>query len=423
MTQDGTGLRLAATKTPTGRPRDRNAYLDPGGTAVIGSDKLQQSISVAGVAVLTLTLMAAPGSAQRDAPQTTLSAPVATVAEPFSGIAGFRVLSDGRVLVADPIEQALWRVDPASGTKEQLGRQGQGPGEYEMPGGLFGLPGDTTLMLDRLNRRLTMVLPDGRLSTSTIPLRMPSGMPMFPRGVDHEGRIYFDLAGIQMPGLEETAASGRAPLLRWHPATDAIDTLGVVAFPPLPGRLGPGEMRVSIGGSGPYSGRDEWAVTPDGRVGVARYQDYHVEWLSAGAEPVVGPPVRYEPVTIGRAEKEAWADQLARRGLVVEVENGRRRVGRPPRPDIEQQEFPEVMPPFLNGAATTGPNGGLWIERARAAHAEERVYDVFDHEGRLVRQVVTPANVRLLGFGDGTVYAARIDENDLEWLEVYRMDG
>jgi hypothetical protein len=367
--------------------------------------------------------MAAPGSAQRDAPRTTLSASVATVAEPFSAIAGLRVLSDGRVLVADPIEQALWRVDPQSGTKEQLGRQGQGPGEYEMPGGLFGLPGDTTLMLDRLNRRLTVVLPDGRLSTSTIPLRMPSGMPMFPRGVDREGRIYFDLAGIQMPGLEETAASGLAPLLRWNPATDIVDTLGTVSFPPLPGRLGPGEMRVSIGGSGPYSGRDEWAVTPGGRVGIARYRDYHVEWLSAGADPAVGPPVRYEPVAIGRAEKEAWADQMATRGLVVEVENGRRRVGRPPRPDIERQQFPEVMPPFLNGAATTGPNGELWIERARPAHAEERVYDVFDREGRLLRQLVTPGSVRILGFGDGTIYAARIDEDDLEWLEVYQTDG
>ena len=387
------------------------------------SKRLEQLLRTAGVAALVMTLVTEPASAQRDVPRTTLSDPVATVAEPFSGIAGFRVLSDGRVLVADPIEQALWRVDPEAGTKEQLGRQGQGPGEYEMPGGLFGLPGDTTLMLDRLNRRLTVVLPDGRLSTSTIPLRMPSGMPMFPRGVDDQGRIYFDLAGIQMQGLEEAAASGLAPLLRWNPATDIVDTLGAVSFPPLPGRPGPGEMRVSIGGSGPYSGRDEWAVTDDGRVGIARYRDYHVEWLSVGADPVVGPPVRYEPVEIGRAEQEAWADQMATRGLVVEVENGRRRVGRPPRPDIDRQEFPEVMPPFLSGAASVSPNGELWVERARAADAEQRVYDVFDRNGRLVRQVVTPANVRILGFGDRTAYAARIDDDDLEWLEVYRMEG
>jgi hypothetical protein len=241
--------------------------------------------------------------------------------------------------------------------------------------------------------------------------------------VDDAGRIYFDLAGIQMPGLEETAASGRAPLLRWNPATDVIDTLGVVAFPPMPGRLGPGEMRVSLGGSGPYSGRDEWAVTPDGRVGIARYQDYHVEWLTAATDPVIGPPVRYEPVEIGRAEKEAWADQMTTRGLIVAVEDGRRRVSRPPRPDIERQEFPDAMPPFLSGAATTSPGGELWIERARAADAEERVYDVFDQRGRLVRRVVTPGTVRILGFGGGTVYAARVDEDDLEWLEVYRLDG
>jgi hypothetical protein len=28
---------------------------------------------------------------------------------------------------------------------------------------------------------------------------------------------------------------------------------------------------------------------------------------------------------------------------------------------------------------------------------------------------------RLLGFGRGTVYAARIDEDDLQWVERYRL--
>ncbi len=367
--------------------------------------------------------MSAPAIAQSDVPRMTLSTPIATVDEPFSSIAGLRVLSDGRLLVADPIEQALWRVDAAAGAKEQLGRQGRGPGEYEMPAGLFALPGDSTLMMDRLNRRLTVLLPDGRLSTSTIPLRLPSGLPMFPRGVDRQGRIYFDVAGIQMPGLEEAASTGRAPLLRWDPATDALDTLGYVWFPPMPGSIGPGEMRVSIGGTGPYSGRDEWAVDPDGRVGIARYQDYHVEWLSAAGSLTVGPTIAYNPVEIGRAEQEAWADQMARNGLIVEVENGRRRVGRPPRPDIDRQEFPEVMPPFLSGAVRVSPAGELWVARARGAKASERLYDVFDRAGTLVRQVTLPGDRRVVGFADGSVYVVRVDVDDLQWLEEYRMGG
>lgn len=391
--------------------------MSPRTTRLIGA------VRVAAGALTTAGTLTAASAAQSDVPQIALATPVATVDEPFSSVAGLRVLSDGRLLVADPTEQALWHVDPMTRSREQLGRQGQGPGEYEMPAGLFAIAGDSTLMMDRLNRRLTVVLPDGRLSTSTIPLRLPTGLPVFPRGTDRQGRIYFDLAGIQMPGLEEAASSGRAPLLRWDPATGAVDTLGYVSFPPMPGSIGPGEMRVSIGGSGPYSGRDEWAVGPDGQVGIARYREYHIEWLPAEGNPVVGPTMAYDPVKIGRAEKEAWADQVARNGLIVEVENGRRRVGRPPRPDIDGQEFPEVMPPFLSGAVSISPAGELWVARARGANALERRYDVFDTAGKLVRQVTLPGDRRVVGFADGSVYVVRVDEDDLEWLEEYRTGG
>ena len=49
------------------------------------------------------------------------------------------------------------------------------------------------------------------------------------------------------------------------------------------------------------------------------------------------------------------------------------------------------------------------------------VYDVFGADGRLVRRVSFPAKTRLVGFGTGTVYAARSDEDDLQYLERYRM--
>jgi len=359
--------------------------------------------------------------AQTAPPVIRLADPVTTLDEPFSRITGLRVLTDGRILVADPTEQALWRIDPATGGKEQLGRRGEGPGEYEIPGALFALPGDTTLMTDRVNRRLTMILPDGRLSTSTIPMQLPSGVPIFPRGVDAAGRIYFDLAGIMMPGLEEAAASGRAPLMRWDPRTDETDTLGYVNFPPMAGTTRPGEMRISMGGGGPFRGRDEWAVTPDGRVGIARFQEYRVEWLQARSAPVRGPTVPFKPVKITEADKDAWADQMVSQGIRIEIENGRRRVGRPPRPDVDRQEWPEAMPPFLAQAVSVIPSGQLVVARATAAEAQERFYDVFDASGRPVRQIAVPADRRIVGFGVGTVFVVRVDEDDLEWLEAYRM--
>lgn len=368
--------------------------------------------------IIAAATFAAPSPAQRpDVPVVELGTPDARFTEPFSQIAGFRALSDGRLLISDQIEQVLARIDFATGDYETLGRQGQGPGEYTMPGALFGLPGDTTLMADGMGRRMLVVGPDGRISSNTIPLRHPSGFPIVARAVDRDGRIYFDLAGFMMPGLEEMGAAGEAPLMRWDRDAGSLDTLGYVKFPPM-APAGPGQVVVRLGGDA-FEGRDAWSMTPDGRIGIARHEDYHVEWLAPGRPAVSGRSVPYEPVRIGRAEKEAWADAVATRGMRIEVENGRRRVGRPPRPNIDQTEFPEVMPPFPAGAAFASPDGDLWVERSRPAGEAKRTYDVFDARGNLARRVVFPDDRRLLGFGERALYAVRTDDDGLEWVERY----
>lgn len=363
---------------------------------------------------LGLIVAVAPASAQ-DVPRQMLDHPAATFPQPLSSPVGFRALGRDRVVVADNIEQSLAVLDLGSGTSTPIGRQGGGPGEFGMPGPLFPGAGDTTYMLDLGNRRLLVITPEGQISPNTIALSQPSGIPIIPRGTDAQGRVYFDLGGIAMPGLMEAARTGTAPLIRWDRRADRYDTLGVVHFPPMQ-PAGPGEVRISIGG-GAYQPRDAWAVLPDGRVGVARAADYHVEWLG-GAQPLVGPKVSYDPVKVGDDEKNAWADLLTTRGMMVEVENGRRRTRRPPRPDISKMQWPDVMPPFTGSQAVlAAPNGELWVRRAQPAKAKDALYDVFDGQGRRVRQVVLPGKRSVLGFAPGVVFVTRTDADDLQWIE------
>jgi len=366
------------------------------------------------VAVLAVTVL--PSLHAQDVPRRPLGRPAATFPEPVSSPAGFRALDDQRVIVADQLEGSVTLMNFRSGDRTDIGRQGDGPGEYGMPGPLFAA-GDTTLMLDMGNRRLLAITPDGRVLSNTIPLGLPSGIPVIPRGVDAQGRIYFDLAGIAMPGLEESARTGKAPLIRWDRKTNRLDTLATVQFPPMPA-VGPGEVRISMGG-GAYQPRDDWSVLPDGRIGLARATEYHVEWLG-GSAPVVGQMVKYEPVKVGDDEKNVWADQMASRGMIVEVENGRRRTRRPPRPDISRMTWPEVMPAFTGTrAVVAAPNGELWIRRAQPATATGGLYDVFDARGQLVREVTLEGSRVLLGFGPNSIFVARTDEDDLQWIERY----
>ncbi|GIW52788.1 MAG: hypothetical protein KatS3mg081_2143 [Gemmatimonadales bacterium] len=349
-----------------------------------------------------------------------LETPEARFAEAFSRIAGLRELPDGRVLVSDMLEVAVRLVDFARGTMADVGRQGSGPGEYGMPGALFAARGDTTYLLDMGNRRFLRLTAGGVVGEAVTMDRAARGLVLIPRAIDAGGRVYVDLSGLLMRGMENYAASGRAPLLRLDPHSGAGDTVAYLQFAPLVPRdaaMPPGEVRVTMGPSKPYEARDAWAVDSDGRVAVVRAEPYRVEWYLPDGTSVVGPAVRYQPVRIGRAEKEAWVERMGQ-GIAVVVENGVRRTMRPPKPDIESLEWPEAMPPF-DGAPVVAPWGEVWVRRSRPARERRAVYDVFDGRARLVRQVVFPDGRRLIGFGQRSVYAVHVDADDLQWLERY----
>jgi hypothetical protein len=93
---------------------------------------------------------------------------------------------------------------------------------------------------------------------------------------------------------------------------------------------------------------------------------------------------------------------------------------RPPRPNIDEQDWPEVKPPFVASSPRTSPEGELWIEVSQPASVQTELWDVIDARGRRIRQVVLPEGRRLVGLGEGTVYTVRRDADDLEWLERYR---
>ena len=90
------------------------------------------------------------------------------------------------------------------------------------------------------------------------------------------------------------------------------------------------------------------------------------------------------------------------------------------RPPEEPTDWPEELPPFLRDAAMFATDGRLWVQRTTPAD-QPPTFDVFDSEGQRVEQVTLPHGRRLIGFGNGTVYAVSRDELDLEYLERYRL--
>lgn len=371
--------------------------------------------------VLLVAAAATPAAAQDQyVPRVEVSQPEASFSEPFSNVVGLRELSDGRILVSDRLEVALRLVDFDTGEFRDIGHEGSGPGEYRMPGPLLPLPGDSSLLVDLGNMRMMLVAPDGSLSGSE-PMVQPGGFFLMPRGVDERGGLYFDMSNMMQmepgQGLPDSIA-----IARFDRASGSIDTICQLPNPAVARmqNLGHG-FSFSAAGFAPFGAVDAWGVAVDGRVAIAWGEPYHLEWFSVGGGQVVGPIVEYEPVPVTDADKEAWADRMSSGAVmaVMATGEGHGRTFTPPRPDVDEIDFPEVKAAFPRGAVSVTPEGEVWVRRL-VAFREPETYDVFDASGRRVRQVVLPEARTLVGFGAGTLYAARIDEDDLRWLERYR---
>ena len=93
------------------------------------------------IATVSLSLL---GAAALYAQQSATLQLQQTFREPFSLVRGVVELSDGRVLVADQREVAVYAADFRTGQRRRIGTgEGAGPHEYKGPVGLFHLNGDT----------------------------------------------------------------------------------------------------------------------------------------------------------------------------------------------------------------------------------------------------------------------------------------
>jgi hypothetical protein len=405
------------------------------------TSRLSRAVTAAGVLLLL------PAVAAAQVPTRPLPKADATFDEPFSSVAGVRELRDGRVLVADNRDKLVQLVNLETGTVTRVGREGAGPGEYGLPTGLVALPGDTTLVVDPMNQRYLPVLPDGKVgATFRIEPKEagpagPGGVAIGglaftrPRGVDTRGRMYFEGSPFGM-GPNGPTSMDSVPLMRLERAGMKVDTLAWLQLP-----KGSNEIRTSggadnrqvmirMGGGTPFAARDEWAVLPDGRIAIARSGRYGVDIVSGPRQRVAGPVVAFTPVKVGEAEKEEY--RAARRNAQPIMMT--RSVGGGGGGNVdtravtsaavggEPESWPAVKPPFVGANAVLAtPTGEVWVLRSRPASDKIPAYDVFDATGKLTGKVTLPPGTRVVGFGAGTVYTVKLDEDDLQTLQRHRM--
>jgi hypothetical protein len=384
-----------------------------------------------GFSVAALLVALLPARAQELRP-ISLGQPTASFREPFSRVAGVRELSDGRVVVLDNAEGRIILVNFRAGVTTSIGRPGPGPAEYTLPIALVALNADTTLAVDMSGGGRALVIAGGGASKAALAAaRVPAGQPLFSRPdiqADADGRIYELVPRFRVEAGRRLVAeySGVRRLDRRTGQQDTIGQLSALVRSPLlrikSTSSTAGEASPAIRGSAPppFASVDQWAVAADGRIAFVTVDPYRVSFVAATGQRIEGPAMRVASVVVDRPLKDQW--RQLRQQPVATLRYGPSGVSAGwTRPTfVEPAAWPATLPPFLPNALRFAPDGTLWIERAVAADLPQS-FDLIDRNGSLARRVVMPPRTRLVGFGVGTVYTVRIDEDQLEYLQRYRL--
>ena len=361
-------------------------------------------------------------------PSHTLGAPIASLAQGFTRIAGIHEYQDGSILLLDTGDRLVYVVSADLATATQVGRHGAGPGEYTQPLRILTLGGDSIGVYDGPNGRLLVVKAHGETS-GIIDLRYGAPSPALqlggnrriPSQADTLGRFYAQTPPFSSSGRGQVRAPDSMAIQRWS-AIGRRDTAAFVL-------VDDATRQRQIAGSpalrplGPFSAVSRWCVSPDGVVAVVYPTPYRVVIYSDEAGRAEGEALPNERIRVTEQHKEAYREEMTkpRKMLMGSVANpGSGAVGRARLPFNEPAEWPEFLPPYPNDAGIGfSGRGNLWIERSLASANALPVYDIVDRAGTRIGTVQLPIGRRLAGFGSNVVYLVRRDDVDLEYLERY----
>lgn len=359
-------------------------------------------------------------AAQTQAAPRKLAAPSATYGEEFTSIQGVRELKDGRVVVIDAQDKAIHVIDLKAQSGVRIGRDGDGPGEFRLPLEIWPAGGDSAVVRDmgRFNK-LMVITAKGEIGGFVSTLDSAHSTRGFVvNSTDEAGRMY-ELAYV--------GPADSNSIVRWDRARGRRDTVARIWWrisSPIPvrvvGNAPRGFEMQARAAPRPFAALANWAVAPDGRVAVVTPDPYRVSYVNLNGVRITGPEIPFTPVPVTEAEKDQYRAESQRPVATLTSMNGVQTTSyRRPRYE-EPDGWPPTLPAFLPKASTFASDGMLWVKRSTKAGAPA-LFDVFDRAGKVAYQLELPAGRKLIGFGAGSVYLARVDSDDLHYLERYRL--
>lgn len=280
----------------------------------------------------------APSVGAQKRPEVRPLGAVTATTKGFAMLGAVRALSDGSVLVNDPMGRRLVLFDSLLAEKVVVADSTSATANAyaQRMGGLLGFRGDSSLFIDPQSFSMLVVDPAGKIARSMAVPRSRDAMQLAglggASGFDPAGalvyRAGFNFAFRGAPG----GAPGAPPMLPQMPdstaiirvnlATRQVDTVGRIKSPTI--RLTTTEVNGAMMTRpmvDPLPVVDDWVMLPDGTVAFIRGMEYRVEWVTTDGTKTSGPKIPFDWQRLSDEEKVTFMDsvKVARERLQAEM--------------------------------------------------------------------------------------------------------
>ena len=318
-----------------------------------------------------------------------------------------RRLPDGRVAVVNSGSAQVRLYDTDGQLLQTIGGRGDGPGEFRSPWHVYPIAGDSMLVID-LYRAISIFDRDGlyaRRFLTVAPEDLQSGHGLEPVDRFGDGTLLFRghyPVDQSSTGVRRTRIQMVRSPLDGSPASSLGDYDDQTMF---------------------FGGQREYAFGPWAKEAASESTMWYgpgdrFELREVGFDGTLQTLVRLDqpsrPVTQG--DRDAFVETyLARVQGTGQEEFIRRR--------LEDAVYPDVFPAHFE--LETDALGNLWVQDYQSWMSEqrtERIWTVFDREGRYLGDVTVPAGLAVYQIGEEHLVGAWTDELGVEFVHVYRIE-
>jgi len=315
----------------------------------------------------------------------------------FGGIADVAVRADGQIAVADYKANDAKVLTHDGALAHRLGRQGQGPGEFQRVGAVQWARGDSLFAYDVQASRLTVFAPEPpHPRARTVSVSREDG---FPTGVYvTEPRLVVEISSRVPPSdgtpryrrvrsLSEDGVPGDTLFTARREQSVVIRNDGVFQFRPLP-----------------FARESQIALGPEGRL-YSGYEDslrvLAHEWT--GASTVIA-DVPAPPVPLTDADRDS--------ALAA--------IGNDPMRQAVAKALPNTKPAFAD--LVVAEDGRLWVKRpTETAEADTTAWWILNPASKTIQEVRLPSEVDVEVVQDGRVYGTTETETGAPAVVRYQI--